>query len=134
MLAPAIARGLRDRGHDVQAVRERPDLRGASDRQVFGIAQVERRAVVTSNVRDLRPFQHEALGPGGSGHPGARVHPGTGPRCGSPDRRRPGWGADAGRCRNALRRRRDDTRRPVLGAQERAASARPRSSVQASWT
>lgn len=53
MFPPAVARALRDRGQDVVAVAERPELISGTDRQVFAAAQTERRAVVTENVADF---------------------------------------------------------------------------------
>jgi hypothetical protein len=35
MFSPAIAAELRDRGHDVIAVADRPDLRAKSDEEIF---------------------------------------------------------------------------------------------------
>lgn len=46
----AIAEQLRDRGHDVVAVSERPELRGAPDRDVFAVAQREARALVSDDL------------------------------------------------------------------------------------
>lgn len=46
----SIAEQLRSRGHDVMAVGERAALRGASDRDVFAVAQQEERALVTDDV------------------------------------------------------------------------------------
>lgn len=40
-------------------MRERPDLVGRADLEVFAAAQVEGRAVVTENVRDFRPIARE---------------------------------------------------------------------------
>ncbi|MEX2314937.1 MAG: DUF5615 family PIN-like protein [Thermomicrobiales bacterium] len=54
MWSPAIAEQLRQRGFDVVAVAERPDLRSKSDDVVFATAQRERRAFMTDNARDLR--------------------------------------------------------------------------------
>ena len=50
MFPYSIAEQLRARGHDVVAVGERATWRGASDRQVFAIAQAEGRALVTDDV------------------------------------------------------------------------------------
>ena len=61
MYTPAIAEGLRDRGHDVISVHERPDLVAAPDSAIFAAAQAEERAIVTNNVRDFMPLAHEAL-------------------------------------------------------------------------
>ncbi|HVX16548.1 MAG TPA: DUF5615 family PIN-like protein [Acidimicrobiales bacterium] len=64
MIPLAIARQLRDRGRDVVAVAERPDLRSLSDREVFAFAQVEGRAVVTRDRADYLELdrEHRATG------------------------------------------------------------------------
>jgi hypothetical protein len=54
MFAPVIAKQLRDRGHDVLAVKERPELEEQPDPVIFAFAQAEGRALVTENVRDFR--------------------------------------------------------------------------------
>lgn len=52
-----IAEELRRRGVDAVAVQqERPDLEGRDDDVVFRTATVERRVVVTNNVRDYAPL------------------------------------------------------------------------------
>lgn len=53
MQPAAIAEQLRRRGHDVQAVTERPELRALADAAPFAAAQEERRAVVTENIGDF---------------------------------------------------------------------------------
>jgi hypothetical protein len=63
-LSPVIAQALRDRGLDVVAVGDRPDLIGASDRMVLDTATDEERAVVTDNVKDFRPLAVEFLARG----------------------------------------------------------------------
>ena len=68
MLTPAIARELRARGHDVEAVAGHPDWAALSDSQVMTLARAERRVIVTNNVRDFRPMHNEAITPGGHGH------------------------------------------------------------------
>ena len=68
MLSPAIARELRDWGHDVQAVAEHPDRAALPDPEVMILARAERRTIVTNNVRDFRPLHAEAVTPGGPGH------------------------------------------------------------------
>lgn len=70
MLSPAIARELRARGHDVQPVAGHPEWEALPDPGVLAFARAERRAVVTSNVRDFRPLHAEAVIPGGPGHYG----------------------------------------------------------------
>jgi hypothetical protein len=76
MFSPVIARRLRERGHDVLAVKERPDWQALPDADVLSVARRERRAVVTDNLRDYRPLHHEAVAPGGSGHFGMVFVPG----------------------------------------------------------
>jgi hypothetical protein len=53
MYPPAIAEQLRDRGHDVDAVTGRSELRALADTDLFALAQAERRAVVTEDVADF---------------------------------------------------------------------------------
>jgi len=65
-LSPRIAELLRDRGHDVQAVINRRDLAGRSDRVILEIAAAEERAVITNNVKDFRPLAAERLARGES--------------------------------------------------------------------
>jgi Domain of unknown function (DUF5615) len=77
MLSPAIARELRSRGHDVEAVAGSPDREALSDPEVLALARAEHRAVVTNNLRDFRPLHHEAITPGGSGHFGMIFIPGS---------------------------------------------------------
>jgi predicted nuclease of predicted toxin-antitoxin system len=77
MLSPVIARELRARGHDVQAVAGHPERKALSDPDVLALARMERRAVVTNNIRDFRPLHVEAVLPGGPGHYGLIFMPGT---------------------------------------------------------
>jgi hypothetical protein len=53
MYSHAIAEQLCGRGHDVEGVTERADLRALSDTDLFTRAQSEQRAVVTENVDDF---------------------------------------------------------------------------------
>lgn len=48
-----IAEGLRARGHDVVSVKERPELEGLRDEQLFRLMAAERRAIVTENWSDF---------------------------------------------------------------------------------
>lgn len=75
MLSPVIAQQLRDRGHDVIAVKgsEHEQL---SDLDVMELARAERRALVTNNLVDFRPLHAEAITPGGKGHWGMVFMPG----------------------------------------------------------
>ena len=69
MWPPAIAAALRERGHDVAAVAERPDLRGRSDEVIFAEALADARAIVTENVVDYRPLASAALRAGRTSPP-----------------------------------------------------------------
>jgi Domain of unknown function (DUF5615) len=77
MLTPALARELRARGHDVEAVAGSPDREALSDPEVMTIARAGHRAVVTNTLRDYRPLHHEAIVPGGPGHFGMIFIPGS---------------------------------------------------------
>jgi hypothetical protein len=68
LLSPEIARQLRARGHDVEAVAGHPDWEDLSDSQIMVVARTENRAIVTNNLRDYRPLHSEAITPGGRGH------------------------------------------------------------------
>jgi Domain of unknown function (DUF5615) len=61
MFTPVIAQALRERGHDVVAIAERPELRAMSDGAVFSWAAVEGRWLLTENVKDFRPIMLAAL-------------------------------------------------------------------------
>jgi len=65
----AIAAELRELGHDVIAIAERPDLRSKSDEEIFAWASAERRWLLTENVKDFRPIMLQSLqaGPPGCG-------------------------------------------------------------------
>jgi hypothetical protein len=77
MLSPAIARKLRERGHDVEAVAGHPDRAARPDPEVMELARAEHRAVVTNNARGFRPLHNEAIAPGGPGHFGMIFMPGS---------------------------------------------------------
>ena len=77
MLSPAIARELRERGHDVLAIAEHPGWAALSDPEALAVARTERRAVVTNNLRDYRPLHSDAITPGGPGHFGMIFMPGN---------------------------------------------------------
>lgn len=56
MFPPVIATQLRERGHDVVAVAEDPQLRAMTDPELLAWAGEQGRRVVTENVRDFRPL------------------------------------------------------------------------------
>lgn len=56
MFSPTIAASLRELGHDVIAVAERPDLRSMTDDEIFAWASAQNRWLLTENVRDFRPI------------------------------------------------------------------------------
>lgn len=68
-LSPQIAVLLRKAGYDVDAVADRDDLAGRSDRFILEVACREGRAVATNNIKDFRPLAAEWLAQG-------RVHAG----------------------------------------------------------
>ena len=61
MYDPQIAERLRGFGHDAVHVSDRPDLKAAGDELIFNVAQNERRAIFTNNVRDFMPVVHVAI-------------------------------------------------------------------------
>ena len=75
-LSPAIAAGLRKRGHDVIAISEQERWMGLDDPAVLMRAVAENRAIVTNNVRDFRPLCAERLARG-QNHPGLVLLSGT---------------------------------------------------------
>ncbi len=77
MLSPAIARELRARGHDVEAIAGHPNREALADAEVMALARAEHRAVVTNNLRDYRPLHSDAIVPGGAGHYGMIFMPGA---------------------------------------------------------
>jgi hypothetical protein len=54
-----IARPLREAGHDVMRLSERPDLEGLADPDVLVLAAAEERILVTRNSRDFAPLLRE---------------------------------------------------------------------------
>jgi hypothetical protein len=51
MISPKIARELRGRGFDVEAIKsDRPDLEAVADREIVRRIAIERRALVTNDV------------------------------------------------------------------------------------
>ena len=64
--SPEIAQALRTRSYDVCSVKERPDLRGATDPEVWARMISERRALVTENVADFMALVNQTLSMGDS--------------------------------------------------------------------
>lgn len=77
MLSPAIARELRKRGHDVEAITGNPAHEAMSDAEVMDLARRQGRAIVTNNLVDFRPLHHEAIASGGAGQFGMVFMPGS---------------------------------------------------------
>ncbi len=70
MISFRVASRLRDRGHDVVAIkRDRPELEQRADAELVRDMAAELRAVVTTNVRDFRVV-HEQMLAGGEDHYG----------------------------------------------------------------
>jgi predicted nuclease of predicted toxin-antitoxin system len=61
MWPASLAEQLGRRGHEVEAVIARADLRHASDLTLFEAAQVERLAVFTENASDFVPLANASL-------------------------------------------------------------------------
>ena len=80
-LSPQIAMLLRKAGYDVDAVADREDLAGRSDRIILEVACGENRAVVTNNTKDFRPLAAEWLAQGRL-HAGLILLPSTRTRSG----------------------------------------------------
>ncbi|MGH2920739.1 MAG: DUF5615 family PIN-like protein [Gaiellaceae bacterium] len=62
--SPKIAEQLRQRGHDVVSVKERDDLRGLADLELWNSAVTEGRVLLTENVPDFIPLVREAAARG----------------------------------------------------------------------
>lgn len=59
-----IAEQLRARGHDVVSVKERPDLEGLLDAQLFALMAAEQRAILTENWADFGRLMQQAAAVG----------------------------------------------------------------------
>jgi hypothetical protein len=62
--SPVIAEQLRERGHDVESVVERAELRGLGDRELLERGTAERRALLTENAADFMPLLRDAAAAG----------------------------------------------------------------------
>jgi len=80
MYPPAIAEQLRGRGHDVDAVTARAELRALTDEELFTVAQVQRRAIVTENIADFCQIADRRDERGTPHHGLVLVHPAKYPR------------------------------------------------------
>lgn len=80
MYPTAIAEQLRGRGHDIDAVTARAELRSLPDGDVFAVAQQERRAVVTENGGDFSSIADAADQRGLTHHGLVLVDPAKYPR------------------------------------------------------
>jgi hypothetical protein len=60
-VARVVTERLREGGHDVLGVRERPDLLGKADEDLFEVAFEERRAVVTYDLAGFRALATERI-------------------------------------------------------------------------
>lgn len=69
MHAPAVAVQLRERGHDVIAVKERGELIGSHDEDILRAAAADHRALVTENVKDFAVL-HRFFSAAGQQHSG----------------------------------------------------------------
>lgn len=60
MISPRIARELRGKGFDVQAVKvDRPDLETVADREIVRRIAVEERAIVSNDVLDFQLIHNQ---------------------------------------------------------------------------
>lgn len=65
MISPRIARDLRDKGFDVEAIKvDRPELQAASDRDVLRRAAADLRALLTNDVLDFGLLHSQLLAAG----------------------------------------------------------------------
>jgi hypothetical protein len=56
---PKVGRRLEEKGHDVRALDQEPELEGLDDAEVLALAASERRILVTHNVADFPPILRE---------------------------------------------------------------------------
>lgn len=60
MYSQLLAVRLRERGHDVVSVHERPRLEGEEDAAIFDAARADRRAILTDNAAHFVPLARRA--------------------------------------------------------------------------
>ena len=56
---PRVGRRLADRGHDVRALDQEPELEGLDDDEVLALAAAERRILITHNIADFPAIMRE---------------------------------------------------------------------------
>lgn len=78
--ADDIAVTLRAFNHDVISAVSDPELRGASDPELFQHAASTARRIVTENINDFRPLLFQTVAAGGSAAPLLLVPPSRFPR------------------------------------------------------
>jgi Domain of unknown function (DUF5615) len=61
MFSQVVAEALRERGHKVVALVERPEMRATPDEEVYAWAATKRCWLLTENVRDFQPIKLRAL-------------------------------------------------------------------------
>lgn len=61
MFPPRLAEALRERGHRVVALVERPEMRAMPDEEVFAWAAAQQCWLLTENVKDFQPIKLRAL-------------------------------------------------------------------------
>jgi len=62
MISPKIARQLRDKNFDVQAIKgDRPDLEAIADREIVRRIAAEQRALVTNDILDFQLIHNQTL-------------------------------------------------------------------------
>jgi predicted nuclease of predicted toxin-antitoxin system len=65
MIPPQVARGLREAGYDVQAIKwDRNDLLGSSDLELVRLMVTEQRAIVTNDIEDFQAIHDQVLAAG----------------------------------------------------------------------
>lgn len=63
---PRVGRRLEERGHDVRALDQEPELEGLIDQEVLALATEDRRILVTHNVVDFPDILRDWAGAGRS--------------------------------------------------------------------
>jgi predicted nuclease of predicted toxin-antitoxin system len=61
MFSPRIAEALRERGYEVTALVEGPEMRAMPDEEVFAWAAARQCWLLTENVKDFQPIKLRAL-------------------------------------------------------------------------